>query len=86
VYSSSINEEEFERILKIVQGFEPSGVASRSVQECLVNQLLEKKSSPTLETAVVILRECFSLLEQKKEKRFQDSLGSRCLLLKLLWN
>lgn len=61
--------------MKIVQGFEPSGVASRSVQECLVNQLLEKKSSPTLETAVVILRECFSLLEQKKGKEISRFVG-----------
>lgn len=56
--------EEVEKVLKVVQGFEPPGIAARSLKECLRLQLLDKGE---LEPLVYrVLEEYFEPLTQKK--------------------
>ncbi|MBU2541244.1 MAG: RNA polymerase factor sigma-54 [Candidatus Omnitrophica bacterium] len=58
--------EKVENTLKLIQGFEPNGVAARSISECLLNQLkLAKKKDLLLEKIVV----CH--LDDVAKKRFQ---------------
>ncbi|MBQ5414083.1 MAG: hypothetical protein IIU21_05425, partial [Schwartzia sp.] len=43
--------QEVERLLKIIQEFEPSGVGARDLRECLLIQLEDKKRTPSVENA-----------------------------------
>ena len=51
--------EEVERMLSVVQEFEPSGVGARDLRECLLIQLEDKKRTPAIDNAIKILRDSF---------------------------
>jgi len=57
--------EEIEHMLKVVQGFEPAGVAARSLQECLVLQLKRAEHSPAVLLAINIIERCFEDFTKK---------------------
>ena len=56
-----------ERMLMVIQNFDPPGVGARSLQECLENQLVYLKMGDSL--AFRIIQENMHLLEQKDLKR-----------------
>ena len=60
--------EEVERLLKIIQEFEPSGVGARDLQECLLLQLEDKKRTPSVENAIRVVQDQF---ESFKNRHFQ---------------
>ena len=60
--------EEVERMLKIIQEFEPSGVGARDLQECLLLQLEDKKRTPSVENAIRVLQTQF---DSFKNRHFQ---------------
>lgn len=62
-------EKAIEKILKIVQEFDPSGVAARSLQECLTIQLKRKEPTPNIELAVLILEKSFDQFTKKHYKK-----------------
>ena len=53
------SEEKVKSILKIVQELDPAGVGSQNLQECLLIQLYRKTSSPSITTAIYIIKESF---------------------------
>jgi RNA polymerase sigma-54 factor len=55
-----------ERVLEVIQHFDPAGIGARNLQECLLIQLMEEK--PVYELAVEILRDHF---EDFKNKRYE---------------
>jgi RNA polymerase sigma-54 factor len=57
--------EEIEQMLKVVQSFEPAGVAARNLQECLVLQLKRANPSPAVKLAINILERCFEDFTKK---------------------
>jgi RNA polymerase sigma-54 factor len=57
--------DEIEQMLRVVQTFEPAGVAARSLQECLVLQLKRSDNSPAVRLAIVILDRCFEDFTKK---------------------
>jgi RNA polymerase sigma-54 factor len=60
--------EEVERMLKVIQEFEPSGVGARSLQECLLLQLEDKKRTPSVENAIRVIQDQF---DSFKNRHFQ---------------
>ena len=60
--------EEVEKMLKIIQEFEPSGVGARDLRECLLLQLEDKKRTPSVENAIKVLESQF---EAFKNRHFQ---------------
>ena len=60
--------EEVERLLKIIQEFEPSGVGARDLRECLLLQLEDKKRTPSVENAIRVMQDQF---EAFKNRHFQ---------------
>jgi len=66
--SFNISTEEVEKVLKIIQTFDPPGIASRNLQECLLNQLLLKEDGLDYNLAVEIIRDHF---DDFKNKRFE---------------
>lgn len=67
------DEDEVERLLNVVQGFDPAGVGARDLQECLLLQLKRCSRSQDVIDAERILGEEF---EEFKNKHF-DKLKSR---------
>ena len=58
--------EELEEILKIIQTFDPPGIAARDLQECLLLQLERKdEESPDVQHAISILTHCFNEFTKK---------------------
>jgi len=56
---------EIEQMLKVIQSFEPAGVAARNLQECLILQLKRSDPSPAVKLAVTILDRCFDDFSKK---------------------
>lgn len=69
-------EEEVERLIGIIQGFDPAGVCARSIQECLLLQLARKSSTPAVDAAIMILKDCF---DDFTNKHF-DAVKRKCHL------
>ncbi len=65
-------EEEVERILTKVQQLEPAGVAARSLEECLILQLKQKKEKPARELAIKILENAFDHFAKKHYKKIMQ--------------
>jgi RNA polymerase sigma-54 factor len=61
----STTPEEIEYMLKVVQSFEPAGVAARTLQECLILQLKRLDASPQVRLAITILDRCFEDFTKK---------------------
>ena len=69
IYSNS---EEMERILSIIQDFDPAGIGARSLQECLLLQLKRKPQSPSRTIQEAIISKCCDDFTRKnKEKIIQ---------------
>jgi RNA polymerase sigma-54 factor len=59
-WNTGTDEKELTKLLKIIQGFEPSGVGARDLQECLLIQLKHKTPTPEVTTAIKILEHHFN--------------------------
>ena len=60
--------EEVEKMLKVIQEFEPSGVGARDLRECLLLQLEDKNRTPSVSNAIRVLDTQF---ESFKNRHFQ---------------
>lgn len=58
-------EEDIERVLKIVQELDPPGVAARTLDECLILQLKRKERTSNIELAINILDKSFEQFTKK---------------------
>ena len=65
---------EIERMLRVIQEFEPSGVGARDLRECLLIQLEDKKQTPAVQTAARILRDSFEDFTGKHFQRVMSRL------------
>ncbi len=59
------DEEEVERLLKIIQNLEPYGIGARDLQECLIIQLYHKNQSKSRDLAIKILENSFDHFAKK---------------------
>ncbi len=57
--------EEVEKILMMIQEFDPVGIGARDLQECLILQIKSKLKTPTVENAIIILTDYFSEFTKK---------------------
>jgi RNA polymerase sigma-54 factor len=69
------DEEGVERILKIIQNFEPVGIGARNLQECLTLQILRKPDSPLKKLQLEVVRKCFDDFTHKNKERIMQRLG-----------
>ena len=60
--------EEVEKMLRVIQQFDPSGVGARDLRECLLIQLEDKKRTPSIENAIRVLDTQFDAF---KSRHFQ---------------
>ena len=69
------DEEEVERLLRIIQDFEPSGVGARDLRECLLIQLKALKQSEDVVNAERILTDGFHEFSTKHFQKIMMKLG-----------
>ncbi|MEF9930965.1 MAG: RNA polymerase factor sigma-54 [Bacteroidales bacterium] len=69
------NEEELEKILKIIQEFEPVGIGARTLQECLILQIESKAKSSAQEIAEAILKDHFAEFTKKHYSKIISKMG-----------
>ena len=67
--------EEVERLLQVVQSFDPAGVGARDLRECLLLQLKAATQTPATVNARRILEECFSDFTGKHFSRILSRLS-----------
>ena len=66
------NPNEMERMLSIIQDFDPAGIGARSLQECLLLQLKRKPQSPSKALQEeIISKHCDDFTRKNKEKIIQ---------------
>ena len=71
-----VEKQKIESILKKIQGFDPPGVAARSLQECLILQLNRKdKGKESVFNASKIIENEFELFSSKKYKKLIEKLN-----------
>jgi RNA polymerase sigma-54 factor len=69
--------DEVEQVLNVVQGFDPPGIAARSVSECLLLQLQQlEPATPGLTTAQAIARHHLELLAERELTALRRELRS----------
>lgn len=68
------DEAEVERVLKVIQEFEPVGVGARDLQECLLLQLYSMNQTPARECAITILKDYFPEFTKKHYQKIAAKL------------
>ncbi|MDR3260542.1 MAG: RNA polymerase factor sigma-54 [Tannerella sp.] len=66
-----VKDAEVQAVLTVVQDFEPTGVAARNLQECLLLQLERKTQTPYTQQAIEILRDHFDAFARKHYEKIQ---------------
>lgn len=67
--------EEVEKMLHLVQSFDPPGIGARDLRECLLLQLQRAEQTPATVNAERILRDCFTEFSNKHFARINSKLG-----------
>jgi RNA polymerase sigma-54 factor len=64
-----------ERLLGVIQDFDPAGIGARSLQECLLLQLRRKPDSALKRVEVQIIQKCIDEFTRKNHDRIIQRLG-----------
>lgn len=77
VFQSGVQttDEEMERIIKIVQGFDPAGVCAGDLQECLLLQLERKEQTADTKLALKVMHDYFEEFSKKHYDKITRSLN-----------
>ena len=67
--------EELERVLSIIQDFDPAGIGARSLQECLLFQIKRKEDSPLRKIEYDIISKCCDDFTRKNREKIIQKLG-----------
>ena len=68
-----VSEEELEKVLKVIQDFDPPGVGARDLRESLMLQL-QRKESPEYDLAKLIVRDFFDEFTKKHYEKIRTKL------------
>lgn len=68
-------EEEVEEMLKVIQSFDPAGVAARDLQECLLIQLRKRDQTPTIKKAIIVVEEYLEEFTKKHYDKLERHLS-----------
>lgn len=71
-----------EKVLKVIQSFEPAGIAARSLQECLILQLLRLPKSAMVDMAMTVIEKYFEEFSKKHYDKIIKTLSIDSDILK----
>lgn len=67
----TVTVEDVKKTLKLIQQLEPTGIAARNLQECLLLQLNSKKKSKAIKIATIIIEKYFDEFSKKHYSKIQ---------------
>lgn len=67
--------DKLEKVLAVVQKFEPPGIAARSLQECLLLQLERKENTAVVATAIEVIKNYFNEFSKRHYDKIIKSLN-----------
>lgn len=70
------DETEIERVLHVIQGFDPAGIGARNLQECLLLQLHRKRQTSECRLAMRIIDGCFDELKNLRRDKIALKTGA----------
>ena len=74
--NAMVEEEDVLEMLKVIQSFDPPGIAARDLQECLTLQLRRKDpSNPIIQKAIMIVENYLDEFTRKHYDKLEKSLG-----------
>lgn len=68
-------EEELERVIAVIQEFDPAGIGARNLQECLLLQIKRKDNSPLKQTEYDIIDKCCEDFTRKNKEKILQKLN-----------
>lgn len=71
----STTPEELERVLSVIQEFDPAGIGARNLQECLLLQIGRKEDSPLKQLELDIIGKCCDDFTRKNKEKILLKLG-----------
>jgi RNA polymerase sigma-54 factor len=74
-YNLEVDKKEIEKILNIIQGFDPCGVGARDLKECLLIQLKREKQTEDVLLATKIIKRYFEYFKKKQYNIITQKLG-----------
>ena len=66
--------EELEKVLQVLQQFDPPGIGARSLQECLLIQVRRDEDNPNRDLLIKLLDKCFDDFIHKRWSRIEQRL------------
>ncbi len=73
-HNVDVSEKEIERVLKMLQDFDPAGIGARSLQECLLLQIERREDSRLKELMTKTVKQHFELFTRKHWTKLQQAL------------
>lgn len=70
-----ISEAELEKVLQIIQSFDPAGIGARNLQECLLLQLKRKPNTPQKDIQLKIISKCCDDFTRKNKDKIMERLN-----------
>ena len=70
-----VTEDEIEKVLTILQSFDPAGVGAQSLQQCLLIQLFRKKPTPLTKLMHRVIDECYEDFTRRRWDKIQKKLN-----------
>ena len=70
-----VKEEDIEPVISVIQDFEPTGIAARNLQECLLLQLKKKKQTSEIKQATQMIQHYFDAFVRKHYEKIQKGLA-----------
>ena len=70
-----VSEEELERVLAVLQSFDPAGVGAQSLQQCLLIQIFRKKPTPVTKLMHRVIGDCYDDFTHKRWDKIAAALG-----------
>ena len=67
--------EQLERVLSVIQDFDPAGIGARSLQECLLLQIKRKEDSPLKQIEYDIISKCCDDFTKKNKEKIIQKLN-----------
>ncbi len=69
-----VSEDEIEKVLTILQSFDPAGVGAQSLQQCLLIQIFRKNPTPITKLMHRVIDECYTEFTRGRWDKIQEKL------------
>lgn len=69
-----VSPEEIEKVLTILQGFDPAGIGAQSLQQCLLIQIFRKKPTPLTKLMYQVISDNYEDFTRKRWKKIEEKM------------